>query len=108
MARSSIGIALICLIAIAALPAAADPPLVASPTTALQIVLDTQQDALRELDGGNGWWHDTKERTWSVKRPFEPGTLDTTHTFVVTYQIDGVTVATWQVDTRAGTAVALP
>jgi len=79
-----------------------------SPATAVRIVLDTQTDKIRSADSPKDWWHDTKERSWSAKRPVEPGILDTTHTFTVTYRIDGVAVAAWRVDTRAGTAVSLP
>jgi len=100
-------IALACLLAIVACPAFArgSPD---SPATAIQVVLDTQQDNIRSADSPDSWWHDTKERTWSVKRPVEPGILDTTHIFNVTYRIDGVAVANWRVDTSAGTAVLLP
>ena len=75
---------------------------------AIQIVLATQSNRIRSVDSPKDWWGDTKERTWSVKRPVEPGVLDTTHTFTVTYKIDGVLVATWWVDTKAGTAVPVP
>ena len=96
------------LLAIAVAPVLANDLPKASPDIALRIVLDTQHDKLRAVDSPDSWWHDTKERSWSVKRPVEPGMLDTTHTFTVTYRIDAVAVASWQVDTRAGTAVALP
>ena len=108
MRQSLNRIALSCFLILSASPAVAkDSPEVA-PTTAVRIVLDTQQDKLRTVDSPDSWWHDTKERSWSVKRPVEPGILDTTHSFTVTYKIDGIAVASWQVDTRAGTAVALP
>ena len=45
---------------------------------------------------------DTKERTWSVRRPFYPGVYDSTHLFDVSYRIDGKEVAAWFVDTRTG------
>lgn len=108
MSHASIGRVLILFLAIAAAPAFADRASGSFPATALKIVLDTQQAKLQELDSPDSWWHDTKERTWSVRRPFELGVLDTTHTFVVSYSIDGATVAFWQVDTRAGTTVAMP
>lgn len=79
-----------------------------SPATAIRIVLDTQGDKIRSADNPKDWWHDTKERAWSAKRPFEPGRVDTTHTFIVTYRVDGVAVASWEVDTRAGEARVLP
>ena len=101
-------ITLACLLVIAALPAFAQDSPETSPSTAIQVVLDTQQDKLRAVDSPDSWWHDAKERSWSVKRPVEPGILDTTHTFSVTYRIDGAMVASWQVDTRSGTAVAVP
>lgn len=101
-------IALACLLAFGVTPALAEDSSKVSPDTALRIVLDTQQDKLRTIDNPDSWWHDTKERSWSVKRPAEPGILDTTHTFTVTYKIDGVAVVSWRVDTRARTAVAIP
>jgi len=79
-----------------------------SPNSAVQLVLRTQAAKIRAVDDPNGWWHDTKEREWSVQRPSEPGVLDTTHTFVVKYKINGTVVATWQVDTRKGIAVVVP
>ena len=108
MNHASVVLAFLCFLGISASTALADPPPGSFPPNALQIVLATQQDTLREVDNPESWWHDTRERTWSVKRPFDPGVLDTTHVFLVSYKIDGVTVATWEVDTRAGTAAALP
>jgi hypothetical protein len=90
-----------------ALVSATDSP-DTSPATAIRIVLDTQGEKIRAVDSPNEWWHDAKERSWSVKRPFEPGRIDSTHTFTVTYKINGVVAATWQVDTRKGAAVAGP
>ena len=107
VSHPSVVVALLFCLAIAAPPAFAEPPPGSFPPAALQIVLATQQDRLRALDSPESWWHDTKERSWSVKRPFDPGVLDTTHVFLVSYKIDGVTVATWQVDTRTGTAAEL-
>lgn len=79
---------------------------------ALALVLRTQADEIRKVEAPrqvNGtedelWWHDTKERTWAVRRPFAPGVIDSTHLFDVTYRIDGKEVARWLVDTRKGTA----
>jgi len=79
-----------------------------SPNSAIQLVLRTQAARIRAADDPKGWWHDTKEREWSVQRPTEPGVLDTTHTFVVKYKINGTVVATWHVDTRTGIAVVVP
>ncbi len=79
---------------------------------AIALVLRTQADVIRKVEApgridGTGdelWWHDTVERTWSVKRPFAPGFFDSTHWFIVTYRIDGKIAASWMVDTRKGTA----
>jgi len=101
-------LALACLLAFMAYSALSAAPPEFTPATAIRIVLDTQQDKIRAVDSPDSWWHDTRERTWSVKRPVGPGVLDTTHTFTVAYSIDGAAVAGWNVDTRAGTAVALP
>lgn len=74
---------------------------------ALKLVLDTQQDALRDVDN-EAWWHDVKQRSWNVKRPFYPGTIDSTHMFVVTYEIDGVVAIGWTVDTGKKTIRRMP
>jgi len=65
---------------------------------AIMLVLTTQQETIRKVDQEN-WWLDIKEREWTVKRPFGPGILDSTHWFIVSYKIDGKTVASWFVDT---------
>jgi hypothetical protein len=70
---------------------------------ALAVVFATQQKTIGEVDAGN-WWHDVKERQWVVKRPFYPGTIDSTHLFKVTYRIDGKDAASWFVDTWKKTA----
>jgi hypothetical protein len=76
-----------------------------NPANAIEIVLSTRQVDILTVDSSESWWHDTKRRDWSVVRPFEPGVLDTTHTFVVSHSIDNVVVAEWDVDTRAATAI---
>lgn len=83
-------------------------PQQSSPTTAIRIVVTTQQAKIRAVDNPDSWWHDTKVRTWLVKRPVEPGVLDTTHLFIVTYKINGAVVASWRVNTNKGTAIAVP
>ena len=69
---------------------------------ALELVFQKAADRIRAVDPEN-WWHDVKERTWSVQRPFHLGTIDSTHLFTVRYRIDGKAVAAWNVDTRRGT-----
>jgi hypothetical protein len=70
---------------------------------ALEVVFKTQQARIREVDPGN-WWHDVKERQWTVRRPIYPGWIDSTHLFRVGYRIDGKEVAAWMVDTYKGKA----
>ena len=73
---------------------------VASPhSAALELVFKTQAAHIRAVDTEN-WWHDTKERTWVVKRPFSPGVIDSTHMFEVKYRIDGKEAAAWLDDTN--------
>ena len=74
---------------------------------ALRVVLATQATRIYALDP-DASWDDLKEHSWSVRRPVHSGVLDMTHTFAVSYSIDGAVVATWTVDTRAGTAVEIP
>ena len=78
---------------------------------ALRLVLQrcgAEIDALEKaasgppINGDAAWWFDTNRRAWTVKRPFGPGVFDSTHWFVVQYEIDGRVVATWSVDTREG------
>jgi hypothetical protein len=69
---------------------------------AIQLVIKTQQARIREVDRED-WEHDTKERTWTVRRPFAPGTIDSRHLFNVSYRIDGKEVAAWLVDSAKGT-----
>src|SRR5262249_7331760 len=71
---------------------------------ALELVFQREAARIRDLDslGKEDWWHDTRERTWSVRRPFAPGTIGSTHLFDVAYRINGKEVAAWLVDTRGG------
>ena len=99
-------IALLLVVALITLPLrvrSAESPQVA----AIRLVLDTKAQQISEVDNPDGWWHDAKERTWSVTRLSEPGFIEATHIFVVTYKIDGVAIATWRVDIQAGTAAKL-
>ncbi|WP_457095884.1 hypothetical protein [Lysobacter sp. P5_B9] len=79
----------------------------ASPTEsphaqAIRLVMEIRADEIRKLDKDPDWWHDTKERAWSAKRPFGPGVVDSTHYFMVSYAIDGHVVGSWSVNTRTG------
>jgi hypothetical protein len=74
---------------------------------ALELVFAKAPERIRAVDREN-WWHDTEERQWLVKRPFAPGTIDSTHLFTVSYRISGKQVAAWQVDTRKGTVEEVP
>ena len=67
---------------------------------AIRLVMELRADEIAKLDPPDAAWHDTHARTWTAKRPFGPGVLDTTHYFEVTYAIDGKVVATWMVNTR--------
>jgi hypothetical protein len=68
---------------------------------ALELIFRQEAAHIRAVDKGD-WWMDTKERTWSVRRPFAPGGIDSTHLFDVSYRIDGKEAAAWFVDTRTG------
>ncbi len=98
------------LAATAPMVRAADPPAKKperSPhAEALELVFHKAADRIRAVDGED-WWHDVKERTWAVQRPFSPGTIDSTHWFTVTYRIGGKQAAAWRVDTRAGTVTEI-
>lgn len=99
-------IALLLVLASTTLPSAALPA--ESPhAVAIRLVLHTKAQQIADVDNPDGWWHDAKERTWSVTRLSEPGFIEATPIFVVSYKIDGVAMATWRVDIRAGTAAKL-
>lgn len=68
---------------------------------ALELVFRKEKSRLRELEKGD-WWHDVEERSWVAKRPFMPGTIDSTHLFHVSYRIGGKEVAAWLVDAAKG------
>jgi hypothetical protein len=86
----------------------AAPPVEKSPhAAALELVFEKAGERIRDLDRNN-WWHDTEDRDWVVRRPFSPGTIDSTHLFNVTYLIGGKPVASWLVDTRKGTVEEAP
>lgn len=69
---------------------------------AISLVMELRASEIAEFEDLNSKWHDTQTRTWSVRRPFDPGVLDTTHYFEVSYSIGGTAVATWIVNTRRG------
>lgn len=96
-------VAIVAMLAVLRLPSAmaADPlPDDAIPAAdAIRLVLDARGDQIRAFDTAKDRWFDTKERSWSARRPIGPGYIDSTHMFEVTYRIDGVAVATWSVDT---------
>lgn len=68
---------------------------------ALELLFQREAERIRAVDREN-WWHDTRERTWTVRRPFSPGLINSTHWFDVSYRIDGKEVASWFVDTGRG------
>ena len=74
---------------------------------AIRLVMEVRADEIRRLDMAPDWWHDTKERAWSVKRPFGPGVVDSTHYFVVRYAVDGHAVGAWSVNTRTSQVATL-
>lgn len=99
-------IALLLVVALTALPLrarSAESPQAA----AIRLVLDTKAQQITDVDNPDGWWHDAKERTWSVTRLSEPGFIEAAPIFVVSYKIDGVAMATWRVDIWAGTTAKL-
>lgn len=69
---------------------------------ALTLVLNTQKSIIEKVEMENeiglGWWFDTKDRSWSVRRLFAPGYIDSTHMLSVEYSIDHKLVARWAVD----------
>ncbi|GAB3361917.1 hypothetical protein [Lysobacter tyrosinilyticus] len=81
---------------------AADVPDESPHAAAIRLVMTSRSAEVRKLDQNPDWWHDTKERAWSAKRPFGPGIVDSTHYFQVSYSIDGQVVGTWSVNTRTG------
>ena len=96
-------------------------PLEKSPhCEALALVFETQRYAIRDIEtrlvveqeGGRqkpdeepegDWWFDTDERRWTVRRPCPPGTIDSTHSFCVSYFKNDVEVGRWYVNTEKRT-----
>ena len=71
---------------------------------AIALVAAQRSDEIAALDrklGDGSPWMDTHERSWGVRRPVAPGTLNTTHTLEVVYRIDDVVVRRWLVDLAA-------
>ncbi|KRG63545.1 hypothetical protein ABB26_11525 [Stenotrophomonas humi] len=93
---------LLLLVAISPTSLAAGVPEGFPHADAIRLVMQLRGDEIQRLDRSPDWWHDTKERTWSVKRPFGPGIVDSTHYFQVSYSIDGKVVGTWSVNTGSG------
>ena len=73
---------------------AVDVPDESPHAAAIRLVMTSRRDEIQKLDQSPDWWHDTKERIWSAKRPFGPGVVDSTHYFQVSYSIDGRVVGT--------------
>lgn len=72
---------------------------------AIRLVMKVRADEVRAaeikaLEKAENRWFDTRERTWSVKRPNGPGISDSRHYFTVIYAIDGHVVGTWSVNTQ--------
>jgi len=72
-------------------------------TDALQLVFLALEKKIQHLDPSSKAWYDTQERQWTVKRPYGPGFIDSTHIFDVHYKIDGKVVLSCFVDTRRRT-----
>jgi len=69
---------------------------------AIRLVMEQRAAELNSVDPKNDWWHDTKRRTWTTRRPFEPGVFDTTNSIQVTYSVEDEVLANWNVNTRTG------
>jgi hypothetical protein len=69
--------------------------------SALELVFKKEAGRIRAIDKEN-WWHDTKERSWVVRKPFPPAVFDSTHMFLVSYRVDGNEVEEWAVNTALG------
>ena len=93
---------LLALTAISSISRAGDAPDESPHAAAIRLVMTSRSAEVRKLDQSPDWWHDTKERAWSAKRPFGPGIVDSTHYFQVSYFIDGQVVGIWSVNTRTG------
>ena len=74
---------------------------------AIRLVLDKRTPEIlaaeaAATDEQGGRWFDSKPRTWTVQRPFQPGFIDSTHFFGVTFEIGGKPAGSWSVNTRTG------
>lgn len=84
-------------------PSASTDSMVGPHAEAIRLVAEQRRDEILALDGGKtARWFDARTRSWSAKRPSEPGVFDTRFTFEVTYAIDGERVGRWLVNTCTG------
>jgi hypothetical protein len=81
-----------------AFAAAAESTSTSPHARALQLVLQSQAAQIEAIDRDLPREHDTLTRAWSVERAVAPGFIDTRDLLEVSYRIDGVALARWQVD----------
>ncbi|RXR01385.1 hypothetical protein [Pseudoxanthomonas composti] len=98
--------ALACLLPGAA--AAAEATSASPHALALQLVLQSQAAQIEAMDRELPREHDTLTRAWSVERAIAPGFIDTRGLLQVTYHVDGVALARWQVDLAAARVTEAP
>ena len=74
---------------------------------AIKLVIEDQREYLEELEksksGKASVWHDRLAREWTSVRPFDPGYIDSTHWFNVTFKIEGEILAMWLVNLKTRT-----
>ncbi len=104
--RDLFWLVLVCALTCALLVRNRHVPLESPHGEALLLVLHTMNNEIQQAEGQlalhGAWWHDTDTRTWTVKRPFGPGLIDSTHWFHITYLVDGREAGSWIVDTDNG------
>ena len=76
-----------------------DEPLHAA---AIRLVMEAKKVQISRVDSPGDWENDTKKRSWAAQRPFEPGFIDSTNWFQVTYEVDGRVLGSWNVNTKTG------
>jgi hypothetical protein len=74
---------------------------------AIELVSQTAIADIRKAYSGD-WWTDTDVHTWSVRRTFGPGFIDTTHDFFVSYSVNGKPKASWVINTKARSVQRYP
>lgn len=75
---------------------------------ALTLLLERCARDIEELESPNNDWHDVTPRRFVIRRPFWPGTIDSTHTFDAEYYLGDTLLRRWSIDLRERAVLPKP